>query len=296
MKGIILAGGSGSRLYPSTKAVSKQLLCIYDKPMVYYPLSTLLLAGIREILIISTPHDLIFFKRLLGNGEELGIKLEYAEQPNPEGLAQAFIIGEDFIGSDDVCLVLGDNIFYGQGFSKMLKDSVIRLKNDKKASVFGYYVKDPHRYGVVDFDINNKVISIEEKPVNPKSNYAVVGLYFYPNSVISVAKNIKPSKRGELEITSVNQHYLNLKILNVEIFDNGFLWLDTGTYDSLLEASNLIRAIEKRQGRKVACIEEIAFKMGYIDKSKLIQVAKNFNNNGYAKYIIEKYSCEDIQD
>lgn len=289
MKGIILAGGSGTRLHPVTKAVSKQLLCVYDKPMIYYPLSTLLLAGIREVLIISTPHDLPFFQKLLGDGTNLGIKLEYEVQPSPDGLAQAFIIGENFIGNDDVCLVLGDNIFYGHGFSKMLNNSVNNVRENHRASVFGYYVKDPERYGVVNFDNNKKVISIEEKPSKPSSNYAVVGLYFYPNSVVSIAKNVKPSSRGELEITSINQYYLDNGLLNVEVFDNGFVWLDTGTFDSLLEASNFVRTIEKRQGRKVACIEEISFKMGYINRERLISSANQLSKSDYGNYIKKKY-------
>lgn len=288
MKGIILAGGSGTRLYPITKGISKQLLCVYDKPMIYYPLSTLLLAGIKEILIISTPEDLPSYIKLLGNGKDLGINLHYKEQPSPDGLAQAFLLGEDFIGNDDVCLVLGDNIFYGYGFSGLLKEAVEKVKTNNLASVFGYYVNDPERYGVVEFDDNKVAISIEEKPENPKSNYAVVGLYFYPNSVIKIAKNIKPSKRGELEITSVNEIYLNEGNLNVQILGRGFAWLDTGTHDSLLEASNFIQTIEKRQGLKVACIEEIVFDKGYISKEQLNMLAEPLSKNGYGQYLLKK--------
>ena len=272
MKGIILAGGSGTSLYPITKGTSKQLLPIYDKPMIYYPLSVLMLAGIKEILIISTPTDLPNFERLLGDGQELGIALHYKEQPSPDGLAQAFIIGEDFIGNDDVCLVLGDNIFYGHGFTDLLAKSLANVKDEQKATVFGYYVNDPERYGVVDFNKQGEALSIEEKPTNPKSNYAVVGLYFYPNSVVEIAKNIKPSHRGELEITTVNQEYLNRGDLKVELMGRGYAWLDTGTHDSLIEASNYIKTIESRQGLKVACLEVIACKMGYISKQQLLNL------------------------
>ena len=286
MKGIVLAGGSGTRLYPITKGVSKQLLSIYDKPMIYYPLSVLMLAGIREILIISTPEDLPNFKKLLGDGNDIGIQLSYAEQPSPDGLAQAFIIGEDFIGEDDVCLVLGDNIFYGHGFSEMLKRSVHTIKNEGKATVFGYYVNDPERYGVAGFDENGNVTSIEEKPEIPKSNYAVVGLYFYPNSVVEVAKNVQPSDRGELEITSVNEAYLQQGNLKVELMGRGFAWLDTGTHESMLSASNFIRTIENRQSRKVACLEEIAFEKGYISKEQLIELAQPLKKTGYGQYLL----------
>ena len=288
MKGIVLAGGSGTRLYPLTKGTSKQLLPIYDKPMIYYPLSVLMLAGIKEILIISTPTDLPNFKRLLGDGKELGIELHYKEQPSPDGLAQAFIIGEDFIGGDDVCLVLGDNIFYGHGFTDLLASSLLNVKEDRKATVFGYYVKDPERYGVVDFDVDGKVLSIEEKPKDPKSNYAVIGLYFYPNSVVEIAKKIKPSNRGELEITAVNQEYLEQGNLKVEVMGRGFAWLDTGTHESLLEASNYIQTIENRQGLKVACLEEIACEMGYINKGQLLKLAEPLKKNGYGHYLIER--------
>ena len=288
MKGIILAGGSGTRLYPITKGTSKQLLSIYDKPMVYYPLSVLMLSGIKEILIISTPQDLPNFRKLLGSGEELGLSFEYKEQPSPDGLAQAFILGEEFIGKDDVCLVLGDNIFYGRGFSKLLQKSVESTANDKKATVFGYYVTDPENFGVVEFDDRNKAISIEEKPNSPKSNYAVVGLYYYPNNVIKISKSIKPSKRGELEISSVNEEYLKKGILNVEILGRGFAWLDTGTHDSLLEASNYIHTIEKHSGLKVACLEEIAYKMGYIDADQLKILIEPLKKTGYGKYLKNK--------
>ena len=288
MKGIILAGGSGTRLYPITKGTSKQLLSIYDKPMVYYPLSVLMLSGIKEILIISTPQDLPNFRNLLGSGKELGLSFEYKEQPCPDGLAQAFILGEEFIGKDDVCLVLGDNIFYGRGFSKLLQKSVESTANDKKATVFGYYVTDPENFGVVEFDDKNKAISIEEKPNSPKSNYAVVGLYYYPNNVIQISKSIKPSKRGELEISSVNEEYLKKGILNVEILGRGFAWLDTGTHDSLLEASNYIHTIEKHSGLKVACLEEIAYKMGYIDADQLKILIEPLKKTGYGKYLKNK--------
>ncbi|WP_297815195.1 glucose-1-phosphate thymidylyltransferase RfbA [uncultured Polaribacter sp.] len=288
MKGIVLAGGSGTRLYPITKGTSKQLLPIYDKPMIYYPLSVLMLAGIREILIISTPTDLPNFERLLGNGKELGIELHYKEQPSPDGLAQAFTIGEDFIGNDDVCLVLGDNIFYGHGFTDLLAKSLANVKKEAKATVFGYYVNDPERYGVVDFDREGKALSIEEKPLNPKSNYALIGLYFYPNSVVDIAKNIKPSDRGELEITTVNQEYLNQGKLKVEVMGRGYAWLDTGTHESLLEASNYIQTIENRQGLKVACLEEIACEMGLISKKELLILAEPLKKNGYGQYLIER--------
>lgn len=286
MKGIVLAGGSGTRLYPITKGISKQLIPIFDKPMIYYPVSVLMLAGIREILIISTPHDLPGFKRLLGDGKELGVRFEYAEQPSPDGLAQAFIIGEKFIGDDSVCLVLGDNIFYGSGFSSLLRQSVENAEKDNLATVFGYYVNDPERYGVAEFDNSGNCLSIEEKPEHPKSNYAVVGLYFYPNSVVEIAKNIKPSARGELEITTVNQVYLERQQLKVLPLQRGFAWLDTGTHDSLSEASTFIEVIEKRQGLKVACLEEIAYKKGWITLEQVHELAKPMAKNGYGQYLL----------
>ncbi|CAA0080708.1 Glucose-1-phosphate thymidylyltransferase [BD1-7 clade bacterium] len=288
MKGIILAGGSGTRLYPITKGVSKQLAAVYDKPMIYYPLSVLMLAGIDEILIITTPEDRQNFVSLLGNGSDLGISLSYAVQPSPDGLAQAFIIGEEFIGNDDVCLVLGDNIFYGHGLTELLRQSVNRATQEKLATVFGYYVNDPERYGVVDFDQHGNALSIEEKPANPKSSYAVIGLYFYPNSVIGVAKGVEPSNRGELEITTVNQTYLERNELKVELMGRGYAWLDTGTHESLLQASNYIQTIEDRQGLKIACLEEIAFEMGYISRKELVSLAQPLKKNQYGQYLIRR--------
>ena len=287
MKGIVLAGGSGTRLYPITKGVSKQLIPIFDKPMVYYPISVLMLAGIRDILIISTPYDLPGFKRLLGDGSDYGVHFEYAEQPSPDGLAQAFIIGEKFIGDDDVCLVLGDNIFQGQGFTKMLQECVRTAEEERKATVFGYWVNDPERYGVAEFDKEGNCLSIEEKPAQPKSNYAVVGLYFYPNKVVEVAKNIKPSPRGELEITTVNQVFLNDKELKVQKLSRGFAWLDTGTHDSLSEASTYIEVLEKRTGLKIACLEGIAYQNGWISTEKLREIAQPMKKNQYGQYLLQ---------
>ncbi len=287
MKGIILAGGSGTRLHPLTKVVSKQLLPIYDKPMIYYPLSVLMLAGIKDILIISTPHDLPNFKKLFNDGSQLGLSISYAEQPNPDGLAQAFIIGEDFIKQDDVCLVLGDNIFYGAGFQKLLNKAVETVKTENKAVIFGNNVKDPKRYGVAEFNNDGIVISIEEKPTKPKSNFAVTGLYFYPNNVIQIAKKVKPSNRGELEITSINQSYLIQKKLTMQLLGRGFAWLDTGTHEALTEATEFVKTIEKRTGLKIACIEEIAWRMNFINKHQLINIANNFNNSNYRKYLLQ---------
>ena len=287
MKGIVLAGGSGTRLYPITKGVSKQLLPVYNKPMIYYPISVLMLAGIKDILIISTPHDLSGFERLLGDGSDYGVTFSYEEQPNPDGLAQAFIIGEEFIGNDDVCLVLGDNIFFGHGFTGLLSQSMNNVTKEQKASIFGYYVDEPERYGVVDFDKTGKALSIEEKPIKPKSNYAVVGLYFYPNSVVEIAKKIKPSERGELEITTVNQEYLEKNQLKVELMSRGYAWLDTGTHESLQEASNFIQTIEKRQGLKVASLHEIAFEKGWITAEKLKALAGPMRKNAYGQYLLK---------
>jgi glucose-1-phosphate thymidylyltransferase len=285
MKGIILAGGSGTRLHPLTQVVSKQLLPIYDKPMIYYPLSVLMLAGIKEILIISTPHDLPNFKKLFGDGSQIGLKLSYKEQPSPDGLAQAFIIGEEFIGNDDVCLVLGDNIFYGAGLQNLLSNAVSIVTNKKEATVFGYYVDDPERYGVAEFDDHGKVLSIEEKPENPKSSFAVVGLYFYPNSVVQIAKSVKPSHRGELEITTVNQEYLEHGKLNLQLMGRGFAWLDTGTHESLTEATEFVKAVEKRTGLKIACIEEVAYRKGFISKEQFEQCAAKLGKSTYAEYL-----------
>ena len=287
MKGIILAGGAGTRLHPITKVISKQLLPVYDKPMIYYPLSVLMLAGIRDILIISTPHDLPNFRNLFGDGSQLGLKFSYAEQPKPEGLAQAFIIGEEFIGDDDVCMILGDNIFYGASLQKLLSQSVRTIKEEKKAVVFGYYVDDPERYGVAEIDEDGNVISIEEKPKQPKSNYAVVGLYFYPNSVVNIAKNVKPSWRGELEITSVNEEYLNHKQLKLQVMSRGYAWLDTGTHETLKEASSFVETIEHRQGLKIACIEEIAYSKSWVTRDTIVDIAEPMAKNQYGKYLLK---------
>ena len=290
MKGIVLAGGSGTRLFPITKGVSKQLLPIYDKPMIYYPISVLIKAGIREILIISTPHDLPGFKKLLGDGSKLGLRFKYAEQPSPDGLAQAFIIGKDFIGNDNVCLVLGDNIFYGHGLDGLLKSARENVEQENKATIFGYYVNDPHRYGVVDFDDSGNAHSIVEKPTNPLSNFAVVGLYFYPNSVIDVAEKVKPSKRGELEITSVNQFYLNEKLLKVEVLGRGYAWLDTGTHDSLSEAGEFVKTLEKRQGLKIACVEENCLEQGFINKEDALRLGSELSKTEYGQYLTKRAS------
>ncbi|MEA4903480.1 MAG: glucose-1-phosphate thymidylyltransferase RfbA [Petrimonas sp.] len=294
MKGIVLAGGSGTRLYPITKGVSKQLIPVYDKPMVYYPISALMLAGIKDILIISTPHDLPGFKRLLGNGSDYGVNFTYAEQPSPDGLAQAFIIGEEFIGGDCACLVLGDNIFYGQGFPNLLREAVKNAEADNKATVFGYYVNDPERYGVAEFDKEGNVLGIEEKPLQPKSNYAVIGLYFYPNRVVEVAKNIRPSARGELEITTINQEFLKEKQLKVQLLGRGFAWLDTGTFGSLSEASTFIEVLEKRQGLKISCLEEIAWRNGWIDDERLRNLAEPMKKNEYGRYLLRLIDNEQV--